>query len=178
MKMRRWHRWLALPAALFLGFIALTGTLLHVDMIRLGQRPPGADHGARVLPQALPSDTELQAMIATIAASARTYADFPVRSIQINLDATHVTLIASEGLAPGSQQIKIDGKTGKRIVDPVPPVDFHFILQDLHAGYWFGWTGRIVSLLTGVALLVLSLTGLQIWWDVRKRRKDKGFFWK
>lgn len=104
MKMRRWHRWFGLPSALLLGFVALTGTLLHVDMIRLGQKPPGSDHGIQAPPRNLPSDAELEAMVGTLAATARSETDFPVRSLQINLDATHVTLVAADGLAPGSSR--------------------------------------------------------------------------
>ncbi len=141
MKMRRWHRWFGLPSALLLGFVALTGTLLHVDMIRLGQKPPGSDHGIQAPPRNLPSDAELEAMVGTLAATARSETDFPVRSLQINLDATHVTLVAADGLAPGSKQIKIDATTGKRIIEPPRPADFHIVLQDLHAGYTFGWGG-------------------------------------
>ncbi|KHS43851.1 PepSY-associated TM helix domain-containing protein [Novosphingobium subterraneum] len=178
MKMRRWHRWFGLPSAILLGFIALTGTLLHVDMIRLGQKPPGSDHGIQAPPRKLPSDAELEAMVGTLAATARSETDFAVRSLQINLDATQVTLVAAEGLAPGSKQIKIDARTGKRIIEPPRPADFHIVLQDLHAGYTFGWAGRIVSLLCGIALVVLSVTGFQIWWDLRKRRKNREFFWK
>jgi hypothetical protein len=178
MKMRRWHRWFGLPSAILLGFVALTGTLLHVDMIRLGQKPPGSDHGIQAPPRNLPSDAELEAMVGTLAATARSETDFPVRSLQINLDATHVTLVAADGLAPGSKQIKIDATTGKRIIEPPRPADFHIVLQDLHAGYTFSWGGRIVSLLCGIALLVLSVTGFQIWWDLRKRRKNREFFWK
>jgi hypothetical protein len=178
MKMRRWHRWFGLPSAILLGFVALTGTLLHVDMIRLGQKPPGSDHAIQTPPRKLPSDAELEAMVDALTATARSETDFPVRSLQINLDATHVTLVAADGLAPGSKQIKIDATTGKRIIEPPRPADFHIVLQDLHAGYTFSWGGRIVSLLCGIALLVLSVTGFQIWWDLRKRRKNREFFWK
>jgi uncharacterized iron-regulated membrane protein len=108
--LRRWHRWAAIPAGLFLFFIALTGVALHVDMILSGHAPPGS---------AAPSTA-----------------------------------------VPATAQ----------------KADYHFILQDLHAGYYFGWTGRITSILAGLSLLVLAVTGLQIWWRMR-RTGQRNLYW-
>lgn len=177
MIVRRWHRWLALPAAVFLLFIGLTGTLLHADMMRLGHQPPGSETPSTAPPAPLPSDAELAAIVARIAAAARAENGMTINTIQINLGGPAITVSAGPGGPPGSPQIKLDARTGRRIVDPVPPADFHYILQDLHAGYRFGWAGRIMSLLSGIALVALSITGLQMWWDM-KRRGNKRAFWK
>lgn len=176
--MRRWHRWVALPAGLFLLFIAVTGVLLHLDMIRLGQKPPGHDEAGPAATAPIPSDAELAVMIARLAVAARNETSIKVRVLQVDLSGRDVVLTAGAGGPPGSPQIKLDATTGRRIVEPPPPTDFHFILQDLHAGYFFGWTGRIISVLCGMALIVLAISGLQIWWDLRRRRKKGGFFWK
>ncbi|SFG42421.1 PepSY-associated TM region [Novosphingobium sp. CF614] len=178
MTMRRWHRWLALPAGLFLAFVALTGTLLHLDMMRLGQHPPGSDTGPLPPVQPIPDDAQLATMITRLADAARRDPSVKVQSLQINLAGPAVTLVAGAGGPPGSPQIKLVAASGRRIVDPPPPADFHYILQDLHAGYFFGWPGRILSVLCGISLLVLALTGLQMWWDMRRGRRSKSLFWK
>jgi uncharacterized iron-regulated membrane protein len=82
----------SIPAGFLLFFVALTGVLLQLGLIRVGHRPPGHD-------------------------------------------------------LPG-----------------VPaPADFHLILKDLHAGYLFGWPDRVISILVGLALVVLAWTGLTMW---------------
>jgi uncharacterized iron-regulated membrane protein len=126
--LRRWHRWAAIPAGLFLCFIALTGVLLHADMIRLGNAPPG--HESR------------------------------------------------PGGPPDAPHVRINAATGAVIAEPPPPpADFHYILQDLHAGYFFGWTGRFISILTGLSVLILAVTGLQLWWKMRCAG-GKGVYWQ
>lgn len=178
MTLRRWHRWSAIPAGIFMIVITLTGLLLHLDMIRLGQNPPGHDAARPETLHPIPSDADLALMTARIAAAARAERSMTVKVIQINLAGPRVTLSAGSGGPPGSPQIVVDGQSGQRIVTPPPPRDFHYILQDIHAGYFLGWPGRILSMACGVALLILSITGLQVWWDMRRRGKKKGFYWK
>lgn len=175
--MRHWHRWAAIPAGAFLFLVALSGVLLHLDMIRLGQHPPGHDAPRAETVHPLPSDPELAAMVGRIAAAARQQSGVKVKVIQITLAGPRITLSAGSGGPPGSPQIKLDGVSGAPIIDPPQPADFHYILQDLHAGYFFGWTGRVISILTGLALIILSVTGLKLWWDMRRRGK-KGLYWK
>ena len=176
--MRRWHRLAAIPAGVFLFFIALTGVLLHLDMMRVGQHPPGHEPAHPEAVQRIPSDAELAAMIARIGDAARGQNKVPIHVIQLSLTGSRPTLTAGAGGPPGSAQIKLDALTGQPIVDPPAPRDFHYILQDLHAGYFFGWPGRIISVLCGVSLIVLSLTGLQVWWGLRRRRRKPQLWWK
>ncbi|EQB12857.1 PepSY domain-containing protein [Sphingobium lactosutens] len=178
MALRRWHRWVAVPAAIFLGLIALTGVLLHLDMIRLGERPPGADQEARRPRQPIPADADLAAMVVRAATAARAERGLDVRTIQVNLDGPRVTVSAGPGGPPGTPQLLIDARTGQRIVARPPPASFHYVLQNIHAGYVFGWAGRIVSILSGLSLLALSITGIQLWRDMRAKRRKAAFFWK
>lgn len=175
--MRRWHRWAAIPAGLFLFFVALTGVLLHLDMMRLGQHPPG--HGPQVSEQvqALPSDADLAEMVARLADAARRDPALKVKVLRIDLSGPRVTLVADPGGPPGTPGIRLDAVTGKRIAHPSPAAGYHYVLQDLHAGYALGWPGRILSVLCGISLMVLAATGLQVWWDMRRRRRKAGFYW-
>ncbi len=182
--MRNFHRWIALPAAVFLFFIAVTGVLLHIDMIRLGHAPPGHEPKLpRPLakPAPMPNDAELAAMVVRVSDAARkANPALPIKNIQLDLSGPEVTATLGEGGPPGSPHIKINAATGLVISELSPPADFHYILQDLHAGYFFGWTGRIISILSGLSVLVLSFTGFQLWWALYRRRKSggkKGFFW-
>ncbi|MBB3925657.1 putative iron-regulated membrane protein [Sphingobium jiangsuense] len=178
MPLRRWHRWAAIPAGLLLFFVALTGVLLHLDMIRLGQQPPGHGTPVRQAAQPLPSNAELAAMVARVADAARADPALEVRTIQIDLTGPRITVGAGAGGAPGGARLLLDARTGERITPPAPPADYHYVLQDLHAGYFLGWTGRILSILCGIALAILSVTGVQLWWDMRRRGRKKGLYWK
>lgn len=177
MLLRRWHRWAAIPAGVFLLLIATTGILLHLDMMRVGLPPAGSEELAPPESTPLPSDEELAAMVVQLARAARGQDEIAVTSIQINLSGQRPTLVAGAGGPPGSPQIKLDAVTGEQIIDPPPPADYHYVLQNLHAGYSFGWTGRILSILCGISLIVLSVSGLQVWWDMRRRGR-KGLYWK
>lgn len=58
-KMRKWHRWAAIPAGLFLFFVSLTGVLLHLDMMRVGASPPGHELPRKIEVQPLPDNARL-----------------------------------------------------------------------------------------------------------------------
>jgi uncharacterized iron-regulated membrane protein len=56
----------------------------------------------------------------------------------------------------------------------------HFII-DLHSGEYFGPVGKVVSVLMGVALLFFALSGMWMYLDMFRKRKQigrKGLFWK
>lgn len=177
MLLRRWHRWAAIPAGLFLLFISVTGVLLHADMLRVGYKPPPSEPpGGRVV-QPIPANDELASMISRLADEARAQDELQISQLQINLEGESIQLVAGSPGPPGSSQLKFDAASGEQIVVPRPPEDYHWLLQDLHAGYTFGWTGRIISMLSGIALIILCLSGLQVWWDMRRRGR-KGIYWK
>lgn len=174
--MRKWHRWAAIPAAVFIFVIALTGVLLHLDMIRVGQHPPGHEDGAPPPVQPLPSSAELSRIMARARAAIATRPDVPVKQITVDFVGPAVSVHAGAGGPPGSPSLLIDAATGRIVPQPAPQRDFHYILQDIHAGYVAGWTGRILSILCGLSLVLLSITGLEMWWTMRKRGK-KGLWW-
>ncbi|MBI5682346.1 MAG: PepSY domain-containing protein [Deltaproteobacteria bacterium] len=48
------------------------------------------------------------------------------------------------------------------------------IAKDLHTGKFFGEAWMLLSDITGLAMIVLSLTGLYMWLKTRMANKDKG----
>ncbi|MFT4197220.1 MAG: PepSY-associated TM helix domain-containing protein, partial [Pseudoxanthomonas sp.] len=57
----------------------------------------------------------------------------------------------------------------------------HGWLEYLHRGAFASWPGVIIVLLTGIALVALSVTGLTVYLDMFKRRRGsgrKGLFWR
>jgi uncharacterized iron-regulated membrane protein len=175
-EVRRWHRWASIPAGFLLFFVALTGVLLQLDLIRVGHQPPGHDlPDPRPVPP-LPANADLAAIITRAADTIRTRPGFHPRVIELDLVAPGVIVGARAVDHPGTPALRIDGASGRILPDPPAPADFHFILKDLHAGYLFGWSGRVISILVGLALVVLAWTGLTMWWQMR-RRGQKGWYW-
>jgi hypothetical protein len=178
--MRKWHRWISSIAGLFLLFVSATGLLLHADMMVRGVTPTNENPPRPKTTAATLDSGQIGAMMAQAVSRARAERpELPVDHVELSLKKGFLISIGAAG--QDQEAIKIDGHTG-RILPPPPrkPKSYHYILQDLHAGYYFGWPGRIISLLLGASLVVLGLTGLKLWFDLYKRRKEagrKGLFW-
>ena len=178
--MRKWHRWISSIAGLFLLFVSATGVLLHADMMLRGATLPSENPPPPKTSAAMLDSAQIGAMIAQAVSRARAERpDLPVDHVELSLKKGFIVSIGAAGQEQDA--IKIDGQTG-RVLPPPPrkPKSYHYILQDLHAGYYFGWPGRIMSLLLGASLAVLGLTGLKLWFDLYKRRRQtgrKGLFW-
>ncbi len=66
----------------------------------------------------------------------------------------------------------LDGRSGKLVYRDDPYNDgtrgaFMRSLYPLHAGRILGWPTRFLVLLLGIAVTVLSITGLYVWWRRR-----------
>lgn len=129
--MRKWHRWISLLTSIIMGFIALTGLLLQLDLYASGTAPP-AKRPPAVVAGAAPS--------------------------------------ASAPRPATSNKAWIPGFESQ-----------HYLLQDLHAGYFMGHFGRAFSMLMALGLLTLSITGIVMYvqlYKSRKRLNRHGLFWK
>lgn len=179
MLLRRWHRWVALPAALFLMFIASTGLILHVESVWTANVMAQRAAAVRGSTTPLPDDRAIAEMVRRVLDEAKREPGLTTTSISLSFINGRVVGAASDGIGPTSKRIEIDALTGERIVnDGVDPNVVHLFIQDIHAGYKFGWLGRMISILSGLSLLTLAITGLQVWYDAYRRRKTRTLFWK
>lgn len=177
--MRNIHRWLAPVPALFMIFIAATGIGLQLDLLLSGNSPPGSEPAPS--PASSPSQAvtpeQMHRMLDVLVRAAA--AESPSLALnRVQLDFAGPRPQASVGRPPDS--VKFDLSSGDRIIEPPRPVDLHFILQDLHAGYAFGMPGRLLSLALGVVLLILGVSGLWVYVDMYRRRSRNGrrsLFW-
>ena len=179
---RAFHRWAGTFAALFLAFLALTGVALQLDLWIGGRPPPGSEERAPAPPPiALPDDATLSAMLTTATRAMRErHPQAQARSIQLDLGAKPRAIVIG-GVGPEAPRVTIDLLTGRDVPQPKRSANFHNLLQDLHAGYRFGLVGRLISVAVGVALLVLSITGLTVYLDMFRRRRKAGkreVFWR
>ncbi len=80
------------------------------------------------------------------------------------------------------RKLRLDASTGLPLDErsQTGRRDWHGVLLDLHNGEFAGATGQLVSLACGVALAVLSITGLTVYLQAWRRRRtagQRGLFW-
>ncbi|MFT4089446.1 MAG: PepSY-associated TM helix domain-containing protein [Asticcacaulis sp.] len=179
--MRQWHRWIGFPTAIVFIFIAITGIALQLDLVLSGKSPPGQHASKGTETSTLPETPELQQMVARVVDTAHTQApELKVQRIELSFKdgGAQATIGAGDPFGP---QLLIDAHTGAVIPVPERGTDWHLLLQDLHAGYSFGTVGRIISVLMGIALLVMCGTGFKVYYDLWVRRWRSGRrnpFWR
>lgn len=182
--MRPLHRWFGLVSAVFMMIIAVTGLALQIDLWATGTPPPGAPHsesGAPPSPMA-GSDVDVTAALSDALATLReTRPDFGYSSITISLRSGAPSIEFSKAGPGGARLVTTPAGALTEIAPPLPPQGLHGILQDIHAGYFAGLPGRILSCLMAIALLVFSITGLVMYTDMYRRRRKlgkRGVFWR
>lgn len=159
--LRRWHRWCGLAVLGFLLAATLSGTLL-VYKKPLIQWLVTAN-------ATLPADLDITALGADLDRIARAHAPPERRLIKApNPEEPYWTLTGEDGalqlLAVGS----------------LTPYDANgwlleglALLRDLHVTLLAGIPGEAVLLATGIGGLFLSITGVVLWWPLRR-----GFRWR
>jgi hypothetical protein len=184
--MRQWHRRLSIFAAVFMFFIALTGALLQAESMLGGDAspgggppPPGAG-AAALQPPAGVTDAQAQALLASALAGVHRQSGGNVLGIELRFGGRPTAeVVVAE---PQMRRIRLDARTGQPLdgASQRGGRDLHGILLDLHRGAFAGSTGLWISLLCGVALVVLSVTGLTIYLQAWLRRRAGGhrnFVW-
>lgn len=175
MTLRALHRWLGLVSAVLFMGIAVTALGLQVDLWLTGKPPPGAVKKGAPPPPPIPSE----ALVAK-------YAKNAVIAAQSDDTLTNAkTLTINFGPKPTAnferKGKKIDVTTGQFLPPPPKKIDWHYVLQDIHAGYFLGTFGRIISCFLAISLFIISYTGLTVYLDMFRRRRKlgrKGLFWK
>ncbi|MFT3763056.1 MAG: PepSY domain-containing protein [Pseudoxanthomonas sp.] len=191
--MRAWHRWISLASGVFMLFMAVTGTLLtvegmtsHAPLDRRGApapKPPPAPLPA-IAPAQLRSllDTGLQAAEARSGAAItglRLYTEDGEPRVEVSLEGGQALHLDGLGTAVAAPAAAGRGG-GPPNVAPWRAATKSW-LEHLHRGAFAGWPGLVVVLLTSIALCVLSVTGLAVYWDMFRRRRDSGRrapFWR
>lgn len=168
---RRWHRWIGLPAALFLLFAACTGFLLAVTEFF------GEDEALReatrdlVSPVTVAMPLNVTGPVAqALAVVAAQSAGAPIDKVEIQLKGKEPTVTIFTGKPTGGEDRKfvVNANTGT-LIRTEAYVDKPFLLR-LHSGEAFGDGGLVGAMFWALALVALTVSGLAIMW--RMRRKD------
>jgi uncharacterized iron-regulated membrane protein len=167
---RKWHRWIAFPASIFLLWAGSTGVIVAFTEF-FGEdealREATRDQISPVTvnsPQAEWADPIARA----IAAAGSRSAGAPIDKIEIQFKGPQPTVTLFTGKPTGGEDRKlvIDAKTGALVADETY-ADKPFLYR-LHSGEAFGDGGLVVAMFWGLTLVILTVTGLIIYLKMRR----------
>jgi len=178
---RRWHRWIAFPATLFLTFASITGVILAVTEFF------GPAEAEREATRKLVSPVTLAAATDTIdrklaeafATAAAKVGNAPVDKVTLQFKGTKPNVSIYTGKPEGGEDktVVVDLKTGALV--GVTSYEDKPFLNRLHSGEAFGDGGLVFAMFWGAALAFLTLTGILIYFLMWRpnQRGIKRIFW-
>ena len=162
---RKWHRWLALPAALFLLWAASTGFLVAFTEFF------GEEEALREATRDLVSPITLASLTAgwqepvakAFATGLARVGPMPVDKITVQLKGDHPTVTIFTGKPTGGEDRKLtfDARTGALLATEAY-ADKPFLYR-LHSGEAFGDGGLVGAMFWALALVFLVVSGLFIY---------------
>jgi uncharacterized iron-regulated membrane protein len=187
--LRRWHRWVSTVIGVFLLVMAATGALLQSQFLVHGFPPAGASPGGEAVPESAagPPLDHISAKVGmALAIAARRYPRAGIDALTLTRRGTAaIAELRINGLAAPAA---FDLATGRELPASAPapppagPLDqrIHQLAFDIHTGQLFHLPGEVMTLLCGLSLLFLAVSGLWLlarMYLQRSRSGRKGLFW-
>lgn len=167
---RKWHRWIGAPAALFMAYASLTGVLVAA------QEFFGADEALREANRAMvsavhtdtPTTQWSPVMVSAMSGAALQAPGAPVDKVTIELKGRSPTITVYIGHASGGEDKRLlfDGKTGKFL--RVDDYSDKPLLHRIHSAEVFGDGGLVASMLWGIVLMALTISGFLLYWRLMR----------
>ena len=180
--MRKIHRWLGLPAALFLLLASFTGVWLecvHFFGAEEAERERIRDLTSTVTAQNVGAEFGANFDKARAAAAARAGAQPLDKMVwQLKGDAPAMTFFFGPQGKQAGRRIAVNARTAEVLREESYEED-SFILR-LHSGEAFGDGGMVLGMVWGVSLFVLTVTGIIIYFRMKPRTPRTGLrkvFW-
>ncbi|MGC3982165.1 MAG: PepSY-associated TM helix domain-containing protein [Steroidobacteraceae bacterium] len=208
--MRKLHRWISTAGMVVLFYLVVTGTVLAVEeffdpssfAVRFADAAagPGNAQGMGGQPVAKLPAAQLEAMTVTVLnAALAALPDTPVQALRINLQRQGEQVRGLVTVAGAqTRTLAFDALTGA--VLPLPAgmqagmaggmqagegggqsLSLNALLQRIHSGAIVGSVGQWLILATGCALIMLSVTGIWMFFQLlaaRSKRGKKAWFWR
>lgn len=167
---RKWHRWVGFVAAPFLLYAAVTGLCLAVNEF-FGEEEARRESLREVVsPAKLPADesrwmTPISKALATVSKHA---AGAPIDKIALEFKGDRPIVIVYTGKPEGGEDRKfiVDAQSGD-LVRTEAYVDKPFLVR-LHSGEAWGDGGLVFAMLWALALAFASITGIVIYFKMRR----------
>ena len=169
--MRKWHRWIGLPAAVFFLLSGFTGIWLECERF-FGEeealREKLRDLVSTVSAKTPPAEFAAQLAAAQAAVAAKV-GDQPLDKItwQLKGDAPTLTYYLGGTKTQKPRKLLLNAKTSALIRED--DYDDDSLILKLHSGEFFGDGGMVLGMGWGLALMALSVTGLVIYWKMRPK---------
>lgn len=180
-KLRRLHRWIGFPATIFLLWVSFTGIWLAAAEF-FGEAEALRER-TRDMVSSVTLDTPDEEFAAALAkARAAAVAKVPGAPLdkvvwQLKGDAPTITFYTGKKEGGEDQKIVVSAKSFA--VESMEDTADKSLLLRLHSGEAFGDGGLVLAMLWGLALLLLTLTGIWIYLKMRRPGGTglKRFFW-
>jgi uncharacterized iron-regulated membrane protein len=170
---RKWHRWVAFPAALFILFAATTGFLVafseffgEAEALREATR----DLVSPVTTTS-PANAQSEPIAKALAAVTAQAGSAPIDSITIQFKGEQPTVNVFTGKPTGGEDRKFvaDARNGTLIrTDTYADKP---LLHRVHSGEAFGDGGLVFAMLWALVLIFLTSTGVLIYFLMRPRKR-------
>ena len=178
---RKWHRWIALPATLFLAFASITGIIVA------GTEFFGADEALReatrdmVSPLTLGAPLglwadRLTAALATVAAQAP---NAPIDKITMQFKGDKPTITIFTGKPAGGEDRRFVVDASSSRITEVGSYADKPLFHRIHSGEAFGDGGLVGAMFWGLSLAFLSISGLMVYLSMWRRSRTgvRKYFW-
>jgi uncharacterized iron-regulated membrane protein len=168
---RRWHRWIAFPASVFLLFAAVTGVAVAITEF-FGEEEALREATRNMTSQVRtdsPASAWQEPVGRALARAGREAPGAPIDRIQIQYKATPATISVFLGKPGGGEDRRLvfDLASGD-LVATATYVDKPLIHR-IHSGEAFGDGGLVVAMAWGTVLAFLTVTGFVIYLTMRRR---------
>lgn len=170
---RQWHRWIGAPAALFLAFAALTGTI--VAGVEFFGEDEALREANRELVSAVRTDSPPDAWTGLIGQVMRTAAakepGAPIDKIAIELKGQSpvITLYLGKPAGGEDKRLVFDARTAALLrTDGYADKP---LINRIHSGEAFGDGGLVFAMIWGLALFALTVSGWLLYWRLAGANK-------
>lgn len=174
--MRKWHRWLSVPALIFLIIVSISGLVLQVQGFLNEdeeQREQLDNQKSKILLSSAMNYSETLETAQKIIL--RKAGDIKIKKIEMEFrqEPSTVSVYTDE---ESPRIFQINTKTGQIISEKLDNSNKFWI--KLHSGELYGDFGRSTGIFSGLALLFFSISGFWIYFQMFKRRPKQGPLWK
>jgi uncharacterized iron-regulated membrane protein len=167
---RKWHRWVAFPATIFLIWAAFTGLSVAITEFfgeeeALREATRGQVSPVTASAPAAAWETPIGRAVTLVNDSAP---GAPIDKIEVQFKGEHPTVTVFTGKAGGGEDRKFVVSATTGAMDKVEGYADKPLINRLHSGEAFGDGGLVVAMFWATALLFLAITGLIIYLRIRK----------